>query len=359
MKQNSHPAFAKRKAFGLAIRDAIEGYFKETGLSKTGDWRIWHKAIVLFVSLGIVYYMLVFQYQTLSVSVAVGLCILMSIVKASIGFNVMHDGNHKSFSKNQMVNFLAGFSLNILGGNASLWKKKHNECHHPYTNLVGHDEDVEAPLMRFHRDQSWKPIHRIQFLYWPIMYGLLYFGWIYFTDFKKYFLGKVVEHRFKMSVAEHFIFWGSKILYGYIFVFVPLQHIPLGAFLIGYTVMLFSCGLFIAMIFQLAHIVEEVDQPTVIPVMAEENIYHQISTTANFGVRSRVLGWLCGGLNYQVEHHIVPHVSHVHYPGISKRVRKVCKEFGVQYNEYKTFFSALCSHVKLLFYLGKKNLNPA
>jgi len=355
MKQNSHPAFAKRKAFGLAIKEAIEDYFTETGLPRTGDWRIWHKTIVLFVLLGAVFYTLVVRYHDLSVTTAILLCIALSIIIASIGVNVMHDANHKSYSKKSWVNYWVGLSLNVLGANAYLWKKKHNECHHPYTNLVGHDEDVDAPLMRFHKDQPLKWYHRWQCVYWPFMYGLLYFGWVYFTDFKKYFLQRVEQHRFKMSFKEHVIFWVSKLFYVFVFVYVPLQYVPVGAFLIGYGIMLFSCGHFIAMIFQLAHIVEEVEQPTVAPIMEAENAYHQVVTTANFGTRSKLLGWLCGGLNFQVEHHLAPHISHVHYPALSVRIREVCKRFEVNYNEYRTFFAALRSHVRLLYRLGRKS----
>jgi len=45
---------------------------------------------------------------------------------------------------------------------------------------------------------------------------------------------------------------------------------------------------------------------------------HQLLTTVNFGTKNRIVNWFTGGLNHQVEHHIFPNISHVHYTNISK-----------------------------------------
>ena len=45
---------------------------------------------------------------------------------------------------------------------------------------------------------------------------------------------------------------------------------------------------------------------------------------------SKVVSWFVGGLNYQIEHHLFPKVSHVHYPEISKIVMAKCKELGYE-----------------------------
>ncbi|MBW3544503.1 MAG: fatty acid desaturase, partial [Bacteroidetes bacterium] len=79
---------------------------------------------------------------------------------------------------------------------------------------------------------------------------------------------------------------------------------------------------------------------------------HQISSTANFGTKSRALNWMLGGLNFQVEHHLFPRISHVHYPHINKIVRETCQEYGVVYHEFPSMFSAFCSHLKHLKRVG-------
>ena len=61
---------------------------------------------------------------------------------------------------------------------------------------------------------------------------------------------------------------------------------------------------------------------------------------------------MIGGLNYQVEHHLFPYISHIHYRAISPIVKQTALEFGVRYNENKTFFGAISSHVRMLKKLG-------
>ncbi len=81
---------------------------------------------------------------------------------------------------------------------------------------------------------------------------------------------------------------------------------------------------------------------------------HQLLTTVNFGTGNKIVNWFTGGLNHQVEHHIFPHISHVHYTKISKIVKQTAKEFNLPYNEYKTTRKAIVSHFNHLRELGKR-----
>ncbi len=49
---------------------------------------------------------------------------------------------------------------------------------------------------------------------------------------------------------------------------------------------------------------------------------HEMMTTANFASRNLVVNTVCGGLNFQVEHHLFPNVSHGHYRHIALSLRK-------------------------------------
>jgi linoleoyl-CoA desaturase len=62
--------------------------------------------------------------------------------------------------------------------------------------------------------------------------------------------------------------------------------------------------------------------------------------------------WFTGGLNFQVEHHLFPKVSHIHYYKISQIVRDLCKKYNVTYNEYPTFLDAFKSHIAHLKVVG-------
>ncbi len=78
----------------------------------------------------------------------------MGCVVAGIGFNIMHDGAHGSFSKIKWVNNMAAISLNLLGGSHFMWNMKHNVIHHAYTNIDGVDDDIDIkPWMRMSTTQ--------------------------------------------------------------------------------------------------------------------------------------------------------------------------------------------------------------
>ena len=158
-----------------------------------------------------------------------------------------------------------------------------------------------------------------------------------------------------MTLREHFIFWATKVIYIFFFIVLPVLTIGLLKAILFYSIAAFSCGWIISVIFQLAHIVEDTSFP--VPSessnkMEENWVIHQLSTTVNFSTNSKIISWFSGGLNYQIEHHLFPKISHIHYPQISKLIKELCVEHDVQYVEYPTLFCALRSHVKHLKTVG-------
>ena len=278
----------------------------------------------------------------------------MGVNLASIGFNLMHEGAHGSFSRRKWVNELMGYSLNFMGGNVTIWKQKHNQDHHTYTNIQGHDSDIDIePWIRTNLNQERKWYHRYQHIYWVILYGLTYFIWVFSQDFMKYFTRKIAEHSTlnKMKWNNHVMFWLSKAFYFTVFLALPIIFLGFWETLIGYAVISFSCGWLLAIVFQLAHLVEGTDFPVPNPdskSIENEWTIHQLETTANFSTKSKIVSWFVGGLNFQIEHHLFPKISHVHYPAISKVVKAVCKEYNVKYIDHATVFKALRSHVTYL-----------
>ena len=81
---------------------------------------------------------------------------------------------------------------------------------------------------------------------------------------------------------------------------------------------------------------------------------HQLKTTANFAKHSKLVTWYVGGLNFQIEHHLFPNICHVHYKKISNIVKATAEEYGILYNDKKTYFGAVRSHYKMLKELGVK-----
>ena len=228
---------------------------------------------------------------------------------------------------------MVGYSLNALGGNAFIWKFKHNIIHHTYTNVDGVDDDIaKSPLMRQCSSQKWVPAHRFQHIYVVLVYAISSFAWVFIMDFNKYFKQKIHTTALqKMSTKEHVIFWLSKVLYVVFYIAIPVYFVGWGPWSIGFACMHVTMGLALALVFQLAHVVEHVEFEAAAGMehkqIENEWAIHQVKTTANFAPRNFFVNWYVGGLNYQIEHHLFARVSHVHYPAISKIVEETCKEF--------------------------------
>lgn len=349
-------SYAHQASFFSALKKEIDSYFLENKVKKSGNWNLYSKTIILF-SLASVLYVL-WLWPVLSMGISIIIAGFLGFILALIGFNVMHDACHGSYSSNALVNEILGYSLNLIGGNSFIWKQKHNVIHHTYTNVDGVDDDIaRSPFMRMCRTQRWLPMHKIQHLYLPLLYSLSTLFWMLWQDFRKYFTRKVYTTPLtKMATKDHVIFWISKLFYIQMYIVLPIFLQGWFVWLIGFLVMNAIMGLTTATIFQMAHVVEETEFKHVglndSLLIENEWAIHQIKTTSNFSPGNPVLTYLVGGLNYQVEHHLFPRISHVHYPSISKIVKQKCREFNITYLSTPRFFEALSSHVRLIRKMG-------
>ncbi|MCO4806902.1 MAG: acyl-CoA desaturase [Flavobacteriales bacterium] len=342
-----------KKEFARTLRSRVNAYFEDKKISKTGDWRAMFKALVMF-SMYFGPYALMLSVELNTYQYILG-SIIMGIGVAGIGLAVMHDANHGSFSSKNWVNRLFGYSLNIIGGNSLSWRIQHNVLHHSFTNVRGLDEDLEAGnIMRFTPQEPWKPRHRYQHIYAWFLYSFMTFSWVLIKDFRritKYKNQGLLEGQNVSYVAAIATLLVSKVVYMFYMFYVPIAIAGYSPWIViaGFMIIHLIGGLLLAMIFQPAHIME--DHDFVAEGVTElDQCYeaHQLSTTSNFGSSNPVLTWYCGGLNYQVEHHIFPSVSHVHYPAISKIVEATAKEFGVPYRTVETFGEALSIHQRTM-----------
>jgi fatty acid desaturase (delta-4 desaturase) len=82
----------------------------------------------------------------------------------------------------------------------------------------------------------------------------------------------------------------------------------------------------------------------------ESFLYKQVTSSSNVG--GRFLCFLNGGLNYQIEHHLFPRVSHTHYPTIAPIVREYCLSKNIPYVHFPTVSGNFSSCVQHLFNMG-------
>lgn len=346
--------------FFKTLNKRVNQYFKENNIKRTGNWRLHLKTIVMF-SLFLTPYFLIL---TLDISQwwMLLLTIVMGVGMAGVGMNVMHDGNHGSYSSKKWINKLMGSSIYILAGNVYNWQVQHNVLHHTYTNIHGHDEDMDAGrVIRFTKHAKWMRFHKFQHYYSIFLYGLLTFNWALTTDFKQtknYLARKLSYGKLPSSVKQWSTVVITKIIYVLIWIVIPMLILSIAwwKILIGFFIMHYVAGLILSVVFQLAHMVEEAQMPVPDKTGTMKNTWavHQLFTTVNFSTKNRLVNWFTGGLNHQVEHHIFPNISHVHYTKISKIVKQTALEFNLPYNEYKTTRKAIIAHFKHLKEMGMK-----
>jgi len=354
----STPKFANvQNSFHVELKKRINQYFEQTGASPTGNKQLFFKAVLLMVSFFALYIHLVFFTPPAIWGVLE--CLLLGGVTAAIGFNVMHDGGHGSFSNNKTLNRVAAMSLNLLGGNSFMWNVKHNIIHHAFTNIDGIDDDINIqPWMRMSETQPKYKIHKYQHYYFWVLYSLLYILWMLVLDYTKYFKNKIGETPLKqMNTSDHILFWTWKALNIVMFIALPIYMVGFLPWLVGFLIFTVVTGFVISIVFQLAHTVEHTSFPMpdeVTGKLEDEWAIHQIKTTANFATDNRLVSWLVGGLNFQIEHHLFPKISHIHYPQISKIIRQACQEYGIHYIEYPKVRYAVASHVAFLRDMGRR-----
>ncbi len=345
------------KEFGAEVRRRVHDYFKSNNISKTGDYRIWLKAIILPLIYLIPFAIILTGWFSSNLLVFYSLWLIMGVGLAGCGLSLMHDFCHGSASKKKSVNFFFGeLIMSLSAGSATNWKIQHNVLHHTYTNIDGYDEDIDpGGLMRFSPNQPKKAFYRYQIFYAWFLYGLLTLYWATTKDFsflRKYNkkgLLKTQNTTYRKEVTK-LIF--QKIVYYSLFIALPIIILDVAWWhvVLGWASMHFLTGLILSCIFQLAHVMPSTEFP--LPdensELESDQIVHQMLTTANFAPTNRLLSWYVGGLNYQIEHHLFPNICHVHYRELSKIVKATAEEFKLPYHSEPTFFGALVSHGKML-----------
>ncbi len=347
-----------KPGFYAELRKEVDRYFIDNGISKNANTSMVLKTIFFLSSLVLLYFLIILEIYEASITLV--FASLIGMVQAFIGFNVSHDAIHGSYTKSKKLNKLIGYTFNLIGANAYVWEITHNQVHHTYTNIPGHDEDLDvAPgLVRLSPQDEHKEYMRFQHIYAFFLYCLSSLSWVFRKDYKKFFQTKVGQQDNRNHpMKEYYILFGFKLVYYGLFIVLPLvvMDITWWQFLVGFLVMHLSEGLVLASIFQLAHTVEDTEFPSPDQNWQMEESWARVQMigTANFSIKNPIITFFTGGLNYQIEHHLFPLVCHIHYPALSPIVERVASKHGIPYNGENSFFGALKSHYIVLKELGK------
>jgi linoleoyl-CoA desaturase len=270
---------------------------------------------------------------------------------------VMHDANHGSLTRSPRLNRLIGYSADLLGASSWMWRFTHNNLHHGNANVDGVDSDIsQAPWARLAPTQPWRRRHRFQHIYMWFLYGFLTMKWLAFGDFSNLLRGRVGEQPLARRPRRRDV---ASMVAGKLFhltwaIGIPLLLHPWWVVATFYVACAWLVGLTLALIFQLAHCVDNAEFVVADePRRGDAFELHQLRTTVDVDTRIRGLRWLMGGLDHQIEHHLAPRLPHTLYPLLARRLRAVCASRGLPYHVHPTVLAAVRSHGRWLRQMGR------
>ena len=216
------------------------------------------------------------------------------------------------------------------------WKYTHNYVHHTYTNIVGKDHDVGYGLLRVSESQKWEPrflfniplaIQLMVFFEWYVGVQNLHLedALIYKTKTWKQVWADATKFRKKAR---------RQILKDYVFfpVIAGPNALPV---LAGNVVANIIRSLWSSAVIFNGHFTEDAEtfeaDNTENETRAEWYL-RQIRGSSNF-TGTDWLHILSGNLSHQIEHHLFPDMPANRYAEAAPKIRALCAEYGVNYNE--------------------------
>jgi len=346
--------FPAASPFHSDLKSRVEAYFAHR--RQQGGWRMRVKTLVMLSWVAATW--AIAMFAPIPGAVAAALAVCMGLAMAGVGFCVMHDANHGSYSRSRGVNRVLSFTLDLLGASSHLWRQKHNILHHTYTNIEGLDDDIEAgtPYLRFAPWQRRMFFHRFQHLYVFLLYGFFPLKWFFVDDFRGFVTGRIGTQHFPPPRGRALLtaLLGKACFFAWAFVIPAVVH-PTWWLVPLWLLTSFTLGNVLGWVFQLAHCLEAAEFVQAQPggLISEDWAAHQVRTTVDFARGNRLLSWYLGGLNFQVEHHLFPRVCHVHYPALSRIVEQTCADHHVRYRTEPTLRKALAANCRWLREMGR------
>src|SRR6204780_4123407 len=343
-------------SFPKVLRSRLDRFFADQSISPKADRTMWVKiAMGLAVLVGA--WIALYTLRPGSWKF-VALYLLGGIAQTFLLLNIAHDSNHNAISSRSHVNKTLNYVFDLCGISSYMWRILHHRGHHSCINLHGEDDALSGRgIFRFTPYESRLPWHRFQHIYALFLYALFSLDYVFFRDFESFFFPSPdYLKRANHSLREYAPLVAGKAFYLTYMLVLPVMVLgksPLlvaGAFLLVHLFV----GLAVTLVFQTTHTIDT----TYFPAHRGEfdnGVYHVFATTADYATEKPLVGWLAGGLNHHIVHHLCPFVCHTHYAPLTRIVKQTAEEFGVPYRQHATMTQAIWHHLILLKQLGNEN----
>lgn len=259
-----------------------------------------------------------------------------------------HDFLHHQVFKNRLYGDIMGLIIGDLfqGFSVQWWKSKHN-AHHAVPNLHASvpgacdgDPDIDTmPILAWtlkmaenaKNSSSGRFLIRWQAVfYFPVLLfarlAWAHQSWVFaWGGWGQHSVAAAALDKKKMAypMAER-----TLLALHYVWLLAVMSQMPLlnaVCFFVGAQTM---CGLFLALVFGLGH-----NGMAVYPADQRPDFWKlQVTTTRNV-ISNWFVDWFCGGLQYQVDHHLFPMLPRHNLKKVHELVASFCKEQGVTYHE--------------------------
>jgi linoleoyl-CoA desaturase len=348
--------FAGASTFPKVLRRRLDRFFAEENISPKADPAMWGKiALGLAILAGswiTLYALRLRSWQFVAVYLLGGLA------QTFLLLNIAHDSNHNAISKRPLINKTLNYVFDLCGISSYMWRILHHRGHHSCINLHGEDDAIAGRgLFRFTPHEPRRPLHRFQHIYALFLYALFSLEYVFVRDFQSFFFpGHDYLTRTKHPLREYVILFAGKAFYLTYMLVLPVVVMkePFLLVLLAFFLVHLVVGLSVVLVFQTTHVIED----TYFPLSRNEfenGVYHVFATTADYSTENPLVGWLVGGLNHHVAHHLCPYVCHTHYAPLTRIIKQTAEEFGVPYRQHPTMHRAIWYHLALLKQLGNEN----
>jgi linoleoyl-CoA desaturase len=343
-------------SFPKVLRRRLDRFFTDQNISPKANHAMWIK---IAVGLGVLAGAWIAIYALRPGSVKfTALYLVGGLAQTFLLLNIAHDSNHNAISSRSSINKTLNYVFDLCGISSYMWRILHHRGHHACINLHDEDDAISGHgIFRFTPYESRAPLHRFQHIYALFVYALFSLDYVFLKDFQCFFFpSHEYLKRTKHSLREYTILFAGKSFYFTYMLVLPVMVLgksPLlvaGAFLLVHLVV----GLAVTLVFQTTHTIDS----TYFPASRGEfdnGVYHIFATTADYATENPLVGWLAGGLNHHIVHHLCPYVCHTHYAPLTRIVKETAEEFGVPYRQHPTMIRAIWHHLVLLKQLGNEN----
>jgi linoleoyl-CoA desaturase len=342
-------------SFPKVLRRRLDRFFADRNISPKADPTMWVKIAVGLAVLG-GSWVAIYAFRPDSWRF-VALYVLGGLAQTFLLLNIAHDSNHNAISSVPFINKTLNYAFDVCGINSYMWRILHHRGHHSCINLHGEDDALTGRgIFRFTPHEPRARWHRFQHIYALFFYAMFSLDYVFVRDFEAFFFPTHdYLKRTRHPAREYVILFAGKAFYLTYMLILPVMLLGRSPWLVAgaFVLVHLIVGLSVSLVFQTTHTIDS----THFPLSRNEfdnSVYHIFATTADYATSNPLVGWLAGGLNHHIAHHLCPFVCHTHYAPLTRIVQETAEEFGIPYRQHPTMTRAIWHHLILLKQLGNE-----